>query len=243
MRFFHNKVKHSLIEYASNHDNSSLLDVGMGRGGDLLKWRKCNIRKVVGYDPNKISVDDAHKRLLNLPTNNLDYSFYCCLDMNELDLSKKSFSIVSCQFAIHYFFSDITTVRHLLLDIKRNLKRNGFFIGTFMNADKVNEFLIDNTFMNNAIMIKKFNTTLDRLGETIHVHLAGTLYFSEDCVSIEYMVYPDILITECENVGLKLVSITPFEKHFSESNYNITLDESHRQCSFMYSSFVFQLIK
>ena len=65
-------------------------------------------------------------------------------------------------------------------------------------------------------------TFLDRLGETVHVYLAGTFYVSEDCGSIEYMVYPDILVGECGNIGLKLVSITPFEKHFNDVKYKST---------------------
>jgi mRNA (guanine-N7-)-methyltransferase len=251
MRFFHNKVKHSLLEETSSccdndlvAGNGILLDVGMGRGGDLLKWKKCSIKRVVGYDPNQVSVDDAKKRLTNTNTEGFDYSFHCCQDVCELDLPSNSCSIVSCQFAIHYFFSDHQNIRNLLNNVKKLLKRNGYFIGTFMNADKINESLVDDAYMNNAMMIRRKNTSSDRMGETIHVHLAGTLYFSEDCVSIEYMVYPDILVAECERVGLRLVKMTPFETHFNEmkNNMNIKMDEHHRTCSFMYSSFIFQKV-
>lgn len=254
MRFFHNKVKHSLLEEAGSSPccvddlvsgNGVLLDVGMGRGGDLLKWKKCGIKRVIGFDPNRVSIDDATKRLSNASVEGFDYTFHCCQDVRELALPSNSCSIVSCQFAIHYFFSDYGKIRNLLANVSRLMKSDGYFIGTFMNADKINESLVDEAYMNNAMMIRRMNTSSDRMGETIHVHLAGTLYFSEDCVSIEYMVYPDILVAECEKVGLRLVKITPFENHFNDmkNNINIKMDEHHKRCSFMYSSFIFQKMK
>ena len=250
LRFFHNKVKHSLLKQACIGLASSnkkrdlhvvLLDIGMGRGGDLLKWKKCGIRKVIGFDPNATSIEDAKKRLADVDTDGLDYTFHCCQDVTELNLDPASCSIVSCQFAIHYFFSDIDTLRNMLTNVKQLVKKNGYFVGTFMNADKINEVLVDDVYMNNAMMIRRVSRNDTRIGETIHVHLSGTLYFAEDCVSIEYMVYPDVLVRECERVGLRLVKMTSFESHFQDmgSVNHIHMDEDHKVCSFMYSSFVF----
>jgi SAM-dependent methyltransferase len=241
LRSFHNKVKYNLIEYASMCDNSTLLDIGMGRGGDLLKWEKCKIQNVVGYDPDQNSIDDACKRYFNL---NIDrnYTFYCCLNFTDLNLRESYFSIISCQFAIHYFFSDLKSIRDLLQNIKNKLKNKGLFIGTFMNASKINEYLVNDIYMNDAMMITKQNSSTDCIGEVIHVHLAGTLYFSENSISKEFMVYPHILSRECERIGLKLIKMTTFEEHCNNMKCTHMMDESHTICSFMYSSFIFQLL-
>jgi mRNA (guanine-N7-)-methyltransferase len=243
-------VKHSILKQAcigftntqtnNKVNNMLLLDVGVGRGGDILKWKKCGIQKVIGFDPNETSIEDANKRLVQLDTD-LDYTFHCCQNISDLQLTPSSCSIVSCQFAIHYFFSNLETLHTMLLNVKRLLKKNGYFVGTFMNADKINEVLVNDTYMNNAMMIRCINRTNTHIGETIHVHLSGTLYFAEDCVSIEYMVYPEVLVNECKRVGLRLFKMTSFEDHFKDmgSINNIYMDVDHKICSFMYSSFIF----
>ena len=67
MRKFHNKVKTNLI-YDSIYLNRrnripvSLLDIGVGRGGDIFKWDKCNIHEVVGYDIDQQYINECNER-------------------------------------------------------------------------------------------------------------------------------------------------------------------------------------
>tara|TARA_Y100000389_G_C17466208_1_gene525837 strand:+ start:4439 stop:5215 length:777 start_codon:yes stop_codon:yes gene_type:complete len=244
LRFFHNKIKLYLLKQVCgelNNTNISLFDIGVGRGGDILKWERCGIRKVIGFDPDQTSIDDANKRIYDRPVQNCNISLFCCPSIEYLELQDASFSIISCQFAIHYFFETSSKLRNMLKHVKRLISKHGYFIGSFMNANKINEYLQDNVYINEAMMIKKMNSHQSQFGEVIHVHLSGTLYFAEDCVSIEYMVYPDILIKECNRIGLDLVEIKPFEQHLKHMNeYNIQMDEHHKICSFMYSSFIFR---
>lgn len=244
LRFFHNKIKlHLLKRVCDEYKDTelSLFDIGVGRGGDILKWERCGIRRVVGFDPDQTSINDAKKRIDNTHLQCCNISLHCCPSIESLDLRDHSFSIVSCQFAIHYFFENQSKTRNMLQHVKRLLVDKGYFIGSFMNANKINEYLQDNVYMNEAMMIKKINSESSRFGEVIHVHLSGTLYFAEDCVSIEYMVYPDILVEECKRVGLELIEIKPFEKHFLHmKEYDVQMNEHHKLCSFMYSSFIFR---
>ena len=72
----------------------------------------------------------------------------------------------------------------------------------------------------------------------VHVHLAGTLYFGETSVSHEFLVKKDVLTRRCKEAGLRLVSYTPFEVYNSQMNYKMGSDFS--ECSYMYTSFMFQ---
>ena len=53
---------------------------------------------------------------------------------------------------------------------------------------------------------------------------------------------PHVLVHECKNFGLNLIEIKPFEQYYNENN-QIILDKNHQECSFLYSSFFFQLKK
>ena len=45
-------------------------------------------------------------------------------------IAESGFNISSCQFALHYFFEDITTLHEFLTNIAQCTKLNGYFIGT-----------------------------------------------------------------------------------------------------------------
>lgn len=47
------------------------------------------------------------------------------------------FDVVSCQFAIHYFFSTPATLAAFAANVARNIRRGGFFVGTCMDAHRV----------------------------------------------------------------------------------------------------------
>lgn len=49
------------------------------------------------------------------------------------------FDVVSCQFAIHYFFSTPDTLRAFAYNVSRHIRRGGCFVGTCMDAHRVNE--------------------------------------------------------------------------------------------------------
>lgn len=60
------------------------------------------------------------------------------------DLGKKQFNIISCQFALHYFFESDSTVKNFINNIDKNLKKGGLFIGTVFDGKKVDKLLNDN---------------------------------------------------------------------------------------------------
>jgi SAM-dependent methyltransferase len=55
--------------------------------------------------------------------------------------ASNGFSVVSCQFAIHYFFKNEQTLDGFLDNVALNLKPGGVFIATFMDGDRVHDLL------------------------------------------------------------------------------------------------------
>lgn len=54
------------------------------------------------------------------------------------------FDVVSCMFAIHYFFESEEKLDGFLNNVSENLKRDGMFFCTFMNGEKVNNEILKN---------------------------------------------------------------------------------------------------
>lgn len=61
LRKFHNFVKEMLIRYVSGkQENSTLIDMAVGKAGDLHKWLNNNIRGVLGIDISEDNIHNPH---------------------------------------------------------------------------------------------------------------------------------------------------------------------------------------
>lgn len=252
MRAFHNRVKLDLIAYAKSQCGFAdpsvvvLLDVGVGRGGDMFKWDKCNIQHVIGYDPDETYVNEALRRFNHSSLNGVrDYSFIHSHDIEQLNVHDNSIDIVSCQFALHYFFKSYDMLYKFLFNISRILKWNGMFIGTIMDGD----VLINKTrngsmdYYNSAVLIHLSESPdSTTIGRPVNVHLTGTLYFGEDSVSHEYIVQKHVLESVCRTVGLSLIEYKSFEQHHLQQTSEFRMHDDCKDCSYMYTSFIFKKI-
>ena len=81
------------------------------------------------------------------------------IEKNKINntLLKKSFNslnepfdLISCQFAVHYFFKNMDTLDAFCHNVNHNLKVNGYFIGTCLDGNSVN-----NAFINKETSILK----------------------------------------------------------------------------------------
>lgn len=233
MRVFHNKIKTQLIGKAIRGPDTSLLDIGVGRGGDMFKWSMNNIQYVYGYDPNPAYIREAQHRYNE---NNMKHNYVFSTELCD----NGQFDVVSCQFAVHYMFASENALNKHLRYVSERLKPNGYYIGTFMNGDNVYKLVGDtNTYMNSAIQLS-LQDNEDRFATSMNVHLSGTLYFGEKSISSEYVVLPNVLEQKCKEHGLILVEYKSFESYNKELHFNLGKDFS--VCSYLYSSFVFQKI-
>lgn len=151
MRNFNNWIKSNLIaefleKVRAKKEPIHVLDLGCGKGGDLLKWKKGEISKLVGVDVADVSVKQAQDRFKTLgrqQDRSLFTAEFHCVDtckesiLNVVDDKSIRFDLTSCQFVYNYSFDTYPRAEAMLTNACRYLKMGGFFIGTMPNANEI----------------------------------------------------------------------------------------------------------
>jgi SAM-dependent methyltransferase len=176
LREFHNWIKSILIyTYCSPTSNTlggkivrqSVLDIGCGRGGDILKMYHARVGEYVGIDVDFEGIysatDGAISRYNFLKTKFPDFgkvNFIQADGSVPLDsasqtkaisnLSKdnikslerifnkdRKFDVISSQMVIHYLFNNEESINNLIHNIKTYLKKDGFVILTLFDPDQI----------------------------------------------------------------------------------------------------------
>lgn len=275
IRLFHNWIKKKLIDEAvkylnSNYDNNniSLLDLAVGRGGDLQKWTGANIHTVVGFDIDKESIDGKNgaKDRFNMLEKKLGKKFNYEFHIMDLSLPKnltpidkiindRKFNIISCQFAIHYFFEKKQALNNFFSIVSKYLEKDGFFIGTTLNGKTIYDLTNGHEYNNPT-----FNVKIDTYDEnnlysnkyTISLGDKNEDHYFRDKPSVEYMVDVNELKKIGEEHGLLFLGITNFTEWYdkyvnSNSNKynkynnprNNQLSDNEKVFSFLNFSFIF----
>ena len=259
MRKFHNWIKYNLIQNAVELSNKDcLLDLSVGRGGDLNKWKTNGIEYVTGIDIDRDSIfasvqrgdkfDGAIARLKNMRIRKPFVRFYnlSVLDPNVLDKLNfldrhRNYSIVSCQFAFHYFTENNITLNHTLGLISNKLKPGGIFIATFSNGDYIkNNLKMDNIDFG-SLKLKKLNGNaysfmLNAMNET-----SGINYFELIDTNREYYANIDNMVNLAKSNGLELIQIKDFYgwyKDYKKSQQFNKLDFQEMLISFLNISII-----
>ena len=257
IRKFHNWVKRELISQTRklvDDKNVKLLDLAVGKAGDLNKWIDSNIHNVVGFDIDKDSIygdkGAIHRYKIMLKSNRkdrLNYKFYVA------DLSKREsvdfvmdktsgdkFDIVSCQFAVHYFFKNEETLNTFFTIVKNSIKDNGYFIVTTMNGDMIDETTKTKQKIGNDLFtIEKYKD-----GNTYKVDLGkdeDTDHYFADKASVEYLVKQDEVKRICDKFGMTFVGITEFSDWYDryiKENPGSKLSDEEKEFSFLNMSFI-----
>ncbi|KAG8684060.1 mRNA cap guanine-N7 methyltransferase, partial [Ceratobasidium sp. 395] len=120
-----------------------VLDLGCGKGGDLRKWAKANIKEYVGLDIADVSISQARDRYMELPPSQRFDAEFHAFDCFSSSIStvispqrlKTPFDVVSMQFCMHYAFESLPKVRMMLQNVSDYLRSGGIFLGTIPNSD------------------------------------------------------------------------------------------------------------
>ncbi|KAJ4773470.1 mRNA cap guanine-N7 methyltransferase [Rhynchospora pubera] len=147
LKKLNNWIKSVLIQlYARAGD--AVLDLACGKGGDLIKWDKARIGYYVGIDIAEGSIKDCRTRYngdADLQQRRKKFSFparLICADCYDARLDQylyddAPFDICSCQFALHYSWSNEARARQALANISALLRPGGTFIGTMPDANVI----------------------------------------------------------------------------------------------------------
>lgn len=178
MREFHNWIKSIIINtYCSptSHEvggkiiRQSMLDIGCGRGGDIMKIYHARIGDYVGIDPDFEGIysatDGAISRYNYLKGKYPDFGkiTYIQADgsiqfssiaqaknipslsnenkdaIDRVFTKNRKFDIISSQFVIHYLFGNAPSINNLVDNINNFLKRDGYIILTLFDAERVHK--------------------------------------------------------------------------------------------------------
>jgi len=231
LRNFNNWVKSVLIadtlgklRQESGNKPLSVLDLGSGKGGDLLKWKKGHINHLVCADIAETSVqqcEERHRQNVAKERHQQIYTAeFIAADCTRERLKDKyknpdtMFDLVSCQFAFHYCFESYPQAVMMLRNACECLNVGGYFIGTTPNSADIIQRLRDstgNSFGNDIYSISFDHTdkrSMPLFGATYNFHLEGVV----DCP--EFLVYFPAMKKLAEKFGMSCVTKLCFADFF-----------------------------
>lgn len=244
LRKFHNFIKSELIGEAASQLKKpiSLLDISVGKGGDLQKWHNADIETVYGIDPDAESIKEAKQRFTEAVkegriTTSRKYTFEQKTIADPNVYLNKKFDIVSCQFTLHYFFVSDDILEMVISKISNGLKQGGYFIGTTLLGTKVKELIKDNKFKD-KVQVHELdeNSYKMKLLDTAQI-------YNKDL--IEYYVNFDKFKRICSTYGLELREAKPFAEMYKiykrdPKNKKHQLKDYELVISSLNTTFVFQ---
>ena len=132
---------------ATKRRGVSVLDIGAGRGGDLLKWARHRPQRYIGFDASPNSILEAIERHKNLVSAGKAFvpSEFKCVDLikEAIPLETGSVDIVSMQFSLQYFFKSESVLDRMLREIKRVVRPGGAICCVFPDGDCVRDTLLN----------------------------------------------------------------------------------------------------
>lgn len=247
------------------HGADSLLDLACGRGGDIWKWMDSKIGYVKGLDLSPGEIAEAKQRYKEALSRRPDAVTRCeFADTPNLGIQElrepRQYDIITCMFALHYFFVSEAALRQFLHNVSINLKDGGYFIGTVPDGKRVNEYAIRlghrGIFSSPMLQIEaKWQGAPATFGSPYLCAIGDTVTGGDKNTSgsYEYLVYSNVLVAVAAQVGLKPVlryeddaleeCFEPSDEKKPLKHFNphfIGSDDSLEKASRLFTAFVFQ---
>jgi mRNA (guanine-N7-)-methyltransferase len=196
------------------HGADSLLDLACGRGGDIRKWFDAGVGFVKGIDLSPGEVAEARQRYEELRRERPAARTTCQFaDTPALGLQEwkedRQYDVVTCMFALHYFFVAEKALHQFLHNVAANLKPGGFFVGTVPDGKRVNECIrVAKSFDSPMLRIQpRWAGAPAAFGSPYLCAIGDTVTGSEKDTegSLEYLVYGSVLAGVAAQHGLRPV--------------------------------------
>jgi len=172
MKNFHDHVKRLLLKSSILTPGASLCDLAMGTGEDLSKWITSSPSFVFGCDVQAAAInnpdDGAYRRLLNKMVELGGRDKVPPMLFAQADVGRSlrdgtagatpedtqlltrvftgpaatGFNVVSCMFALPYFFRDTNTVAGFLNNLADTVAVDGYFVGCCPDGDGIAKLLL-----------------------------------------------------------------------------------------------------
>nr|XP_002127709.1 mRNA cap guanine-N7 methyltransferase [Ciona intestinalis] len=232
MRNFNNWTKSVLIRkytdalYHVGVAHPVVLDLGCGKGGDVLKWDKARPRHLVCTDLAETSVSQCKERYALLKRRNRNRQFFSAefivADSSTENLKEKledtnlMFDITSCQFVVHYTFESEDKAETMVKNACNNLKEGGYFFGTTVNSEKLINSVKKSdglSFGNNV-----YDVTFENK-EEFPEFACKYIFQLHDVVNCpEFLLKKETLVRLCKKHNMRLVEWKTFSEFFEENS-------------------------
>lgn len=242
LRKFHNDAKRALLDLFGRRAGR-LLDLACGRGGDLHKWRAADVKKVLGLDISGASVDEARARCAAIRAD-LRFTFERA-DLTQPYVVTEPCDVVTCMFALHYFFGNERDAQTIVKTAADALKDGGYFVGIVPDASQVLERIRYGPFDNGVLRVQALWPGKPQcFGSAYTCDIDNTV--TQSSTVPEYLVYDNVLCALAAQHGLDPVPIDhpmfDAAAHPGSAFHRLRppYDGPEAACSAMYAAFVFQ---
>ncbi len=192
---FHNSIKKKLIQKFA-FKTETLFDFCCGRGGDISKFMYSEINQCILCDISSESIKEAQERYelcYKYMAKKTRFQFQVCDLRKEIILPQQA-DVITCMFALHYFFETKAICCQFFKNVSINLKKDGIFIGCIPDGKKILELLKERKkFKNEHIKIKSEFDSKECFGSKYGFFLKDSIL--EDFESKEYLVFENVMIT------------------------------------------------
>ena len=238
-----------------------VLDVGIGRGGDLGKFMRAGAKEIFGIDPSQENLQELRRRMQSLSARSPLKTFYLDSvkmaqgDGADLDAvasllgrgGEHSVDLVTSMFSLTFFFDSLQSVKALVSAIDYALKPGGYFVGVTMDGTATHQLLEEtaegqkNCALEPMCITKRYRESSPLVGRTVVVDIEeeGTMVKEQT----EWLVYESVLQDMLSQRGIDLMMWQPFVRPALLKRGSAELDllgNDARRIASLQSSFAFR---